>query len=1398
MLRSLKLASIALLAMGAAWSVAAPAKATETNNSIVEVAGGETFTTALHADGTVWAWGLKEYGQLGIPDTGTTPYDNRVPHQVPGLPGIKQIAAGESFTLALDTQGKVWFWGAMDPATTGTLVSATPMVFDTLPPIASITAGSTFGVFVEDAGTSGGRVYTVGTSASFALGQKDVLASAAPAEVMLSAGTPLTGILKAAAGDDYVLAQTVDGRVWAWGDNTDGQVGNDTAADTKFPALLDGLTNVQEIAAGKGLNTSFAITSAGVYGWGYNETSELGFYKNENGDHVGDDILTPTLIDSLAGKTVKTIVATPESAAPTIALLQDGTLLEAGNHALFRSSNYSDESGITELFAAPNRKYALKSDGMYGWGSNSDDSSSYYGLVIPKMFVDDYYYPPAKLPQLQAAYDTSMKKPLHARASIYNHTSFSISVTQPDYTYVDSVLVEVWPLGSNDPNAVVVKSSVDYYHRSGEQSVDFYETLQPGTYEIRLYNRDTKGTVPVLSEPYILNNGGKGYSIYAPVSSISIPVQKLVNDAWVPAAGTTVSLSSALLDETRYATADSNGVAMFSDLYPGHYDIGIYEQGYSEITKSITLLDGSLMMKNQKLAPAEQPHEIDFLDDTDLRSGYLQGTLSWMPPEMGDDAYSQYLFYWEDSAGNLVKAADGSDLPPVASAATCSAGEGGLCFFMDAEIPLGTEIPQGAAALRMYMDAVKTARTVPVFDEPVSVPGKFTFTDTNPAAGDITGTFQWSKPENEAGIANYVLLTAGYGDGLIVHRTPANGSAEYRIDLFGMTTNYPMNEYVLGIENAQGDIYNTHSYVQSVDIRTAGPLPTITTDNSLPIPDIINWTNTDPDEGEFGGQLQWTLSSSATEEPTGFDVLLLDEAGQPVSYIASMTLPVFVPLFAAVSIDSFDYGAPVYSLQIPDNTLLQAGQKLAVYSRNADGQYSLPATKQVATPSAPNFTEVSVNGNDLTLDPHTIQEFDVAPDQQLLPISVQLNRMDAQWKINGATVTGAVYDAPLQYGQTDFQIEAFVDGEAEVSTYKFRVNRLTRPGFSSLDLTVTNITYNHATLSWTSALDSYGIAGYLLSINGQTPVPIEPYASGNTLTYDLIGLIPGQSYKVAVSAVSTKGQYSLVGPSNSFNTPADSTGGGPISTAPVFGSKLLTVSGITTSGATLTWEGANDPDGISGYWLSLNGGQLLPIEPTVTGAAYTYTVTGLQPNQSYKAMIYATDVYGYVSTDNPTEQFSTLRPEYLFNDINPQAGQIGGTIRWTVVQPEGGTFAVFKGDPNTSGSVLLKQVNITAGTKSGKITLDNGTTYAPTETLVVARLTNGKWAVEFTPQFVDAASKEQVLSTYKAAIERNGEVNMAYFLEFALFNPMFAGEPLTVEEMEMYLQTITPVTFTAP
>ena len=88
---------------------------------VVQVAAGTDHSLLLKADGTVWAFGNNQYGELG---DGTI-VKRTLPVQVSDLTGVVQIAAGYRYSLALKSDGTVWAWGETQVGELGTAVMST-------------------------------------------------------------------------------------------------------------------------------------------------------------------------------------------------------------------------------------------------------------------------------------------------------------------------------------------------------------------------------------------------------------------------------------------------------------------------------------------------------------------------------------------------------------------------------------------------------------------------------------------------------------------------------------------------------------------------------------------------------------------------------------------------------------------------------------------------------------------------------------------------------------------------------------------------------------------------------------------------------------------------------------------------------------------------------------------------------------------------------------------------------------------------------------------------------------------------------------------------------------------------------------------------------------------------
>ncbi|HLH25770.1 MAG TPA: hypothetical protein VK066_24900 [Chloroflexota bacterium] len=234
----------------------------------VGIAAGFDHSLAVKGDGTAWAWGGDTYGQLG---NGGTSTGSSVPGQVMGLSGVTAVAAGTQFSAALTSSGTVWAWGINDRHELGTgstlSYSTVPVQANSLTGVRAIAAGSKYILALRTDGT----VWGWGANDSGQLGNGSTTDSSTPVQV-----SGLSSIVGIAAGYFHALALKSDGTVWAWGANQSGQLGNGTSGDIRTtPVPVSALPGVVAVAAGDAF--SLALRGDGtVWSWGRNEFGELG------------------------------------------------------------------------------------------------------------------------------------------------------------------------------------------------------------------------------------------------------------------------------------------------------------------------------------------------------------------------------------------------------------------------------------------------------------------------------------------------------------------------------------------------------------------------------------------------------------------------------------------------------------------------------------------------------------------------------------------------------------------------------------------------------------------------------------------------------------------------------------------------------------------------------------------------------------------------------------------------------------------------------------------------------------------------------------------------------------------------------------------------------------------
>lgn len=205
----------------------------------------------------------------------------RVTLEASQLPVFTQLAHGQHNTYALTNDGRVYAWGHGEGLGRGTgehgRTSPIPrQVFTSgehpnsnLRPWTPVTqiAASSEGAYA----IAGGKVYFWGR------GLPGVEGFPGWDRVLYAREIPVpASVVQVVPGEEAVYALDTEGRVWAWGLNDKGQLGNGSVdADFPPPAAVPGLPRIAQIAAASATGYALAV-DGNVYAWGSNAYGALG------------------------------------------------------------------------------------------------------------------------------------------------------------------------------------------------------------------------------------------------------------------------------------------------------------------------------------------------------------------------------------------------------------------------------------------------------------------------------------------------------------------------------------------------------------------------------------------------------------------------------------------------------------------------------------------------------------------------------------------------------------------------------------------------------------------------------------------------------------------------------------------------------------------------------------------------------------------------------------------------------------------------------------------------------------------------------------------------------------------------------------------------------------------
>ena len=211
------------------------------SKSRAKVSSQYGVSIALKSDGSVWSWGYNTKGALG---NGTN-IDSIQPVQV------------------LDVDGKTPLTNVIDV----------------------VAQGEYNGVRATEGGIA---LKSDGTVVAWGGGQYGQLGNGANADsnyavqVIKEDGSPLNNIIKISASNGHVAAISNDGKLYTWGLNSNGQLGDATTSNSNVAKEITNIKNVIDV--GTGYRSTVCTTKEGqVFGAGYNTNNELGTGTIKNG-----------------------------------------------------------------------------------------------------------------------------------------------------------------------------------------------------------------------------------------------------------------------------------------------------------------------------------------------------------------------------------------------------------------------------------------------------------------------------------------------------------------------------------------------------------------------------------------------------------------------------------------------------------------------------------------------------------------------------------------------------------------------------------------------------------------------------------------------------------------------------------------------------------------------------------------------------------------------------------------------------------------------------------------------------------------------------------------------------------------------------------------------------------
>ena len=293
------------------------------SNKAVKIRAGVHSAIVIMDDGTAYAWGYNNYGNLG-----TNGANNTLPNKIIGVNNAFDAEVGTYSTAILNRDSTVFTVGyngygerGVGNTSNSSLVQKMQKSADggEFKGVVSLGRGDYHGAYVtfelkdnitDPTDAFNNYVYSTGINTEGITGTNTTnWTNVYPVRVTTDGTNPLTDISQITAGYRFhvALTNTADANVYAWGYNSVGQLGHGvTGGISTLPTFVDKnnsgtekLSNIMMVESGDNASHVLAVSkTGGVYVWGLNNQGQLGDQTTDNSPYPVVVGSSPVSLDS--------------------------------------------------------------------------------------------------------------------------------------------------------------------------------------------------------------------------------------------------------------------------------------------------------------------------------------------------------------------------------------------------------------------------------------------------------------------------------------------------------------------------------------------------------------------------------------------------------------------------------------------------------------------------------------------------------------------------------------------------------------------------------------------------------------------------------------------------------------------------------------------------------------------------------------------------------------------------------------------------------------------------------------------------------------------------------------------------------------------------------------------